>query len=333
MSSSRDEQPFYCPCTSKINIRADPWHCLDCPHTHSARNKCHSKILDALQNALSTIGEVKGSPRFEKKGKYIFSDLQFCRRSDTSLFYIDATTINPTANTYISKDGLPSPDHATSLREIEKMTQYEGVDSHPQSRHIPFAIECTGKLGKAARDFLKEAGLDDKKRSALKNEIASIIAFANGECIAMAFLKGSTRPSNLSDAVRDGHEIDDEPNSNLGVSQRSLRVLGLTAGHPKPQELVNPNLQRTRHENTGGQNLITSNTGAQVTHLVRPSTFTPDEPPTPMVPTHQIMFLALWQHGTHLLELGGRTLLILLMPQTAKLIYAQSVRYRIIADP
>ena len=68
------------------------------------------------------------------------------------------------------------------------MTQYEGVDSHPQSRHIPFAIECTGKLGKAARDFLKEAGLDDKKRSALKNEIASIIAFANGECIAMAFL-------------------------------------------------------------------------------------------------------------------------------------------------
>jgi hypothetical protein len=158
------------------------------------------------------------------------------------------------------------------------MTQYEGVDSHPQSRHIPFAIECTGKLGKAARDFLKEAGLDDKKRSALKNEIASIIAFANGECIAMAFLKGSTRPSNLSDGVQAGQEIDDELNPNLGVSQRSQRVQGHTAGQPKPQESVNPNLQHSRHETTDGQKPITSNTSAQVAHQVRPLTLILDEP-------------------------------------------------------
>jgi hypothetical protein len=275
MSSSRDGQPFYCPCTSKVNIRADPWHCLDCPHTHSARNKCHSKILDALQHALSTVGEVKGSPRFEKKGKYIFSDLQFCRRSDTSLFYIDASTINPTANTYITKDGVPSPDHATSLREIEKMTQYEGVDSHPQSRHIPFAIECTGKLGKAAREFLKEAGLDDKKRNALKNEIASIVAFSNGECIAMAFLKGSTRPTNLSDDTQADHDFDNVRNSKFGVSQQSWLALGHTAGQSKPRESVNPNLQHPKHGTTGGPQLVSSKIDTQVTPNKRPHALIP----------------------------------------------------------
>jgi hypothetical protein len=228
MSSTKGEQPFYCPCTAKVNIRSDPWHCLDCPHTHPVRSRCHTKILDALQQALATVGEVKGSPRLEKKGRFIYADLQFCRKSDTTLFYIDATTVNPTANTYIMTDRLPPPDHASSLREIEKKTQYEGVDSHPQNRIVPFAIECTGKLGKAAREFLKEAGLDDKKRSALKNEIASIIAFANGECIATAFLKGSTRPSNLiSEAADDGIIVPDT-GSKLCVTQQPTRVRSRT---------------------------------------------------------------------------------------------------------
>ena len=230
MSSPIGEQPFYCPCTSKINIRADPWHCLDCPHSHPVRSRCHTKILDALQQALATVGEVRNSPTLQKKGNLIYADLEFCRGSDTTLFYIDATTVDPTANTYIMTDRLPPPDHATSLREIEKITKYEGVISHPQNRIVPFAIECTGKLGKAAREFLKESGLDDKKRSALKNEIASIVAFANGECIATAFLKGSTRPSALIRDTDDNGTVISEYGRKLHVSQQPKGSRSRTIG-------------------------------------------------------------------------------------------------------
>jgi hypothetical protein len=159
-----------------------------------------------------------------KRGKYIFADLQFCRKSDNALYYIDASTVNPAAPKYMKTDGSQTQDHASSLREMEKITQYEGVDSLPHNRIIPFVIECTGRLGKAARDFLKEVGLDDKKRSALKNELASIIAFANGECISTSYLKGSTRASGLTTDEDEHADTPFDVGSKLRTSQQQKRV-------------------------------------------------------------------------------------------------------------
>jgi hypothetical protein len=209
-----------------------------------------------MMRALTPIGEVRGTPKLVKNGKDIYSDLQFCRRSDTALFYIDVTTVNPTANTYIKTDGLPTPDHATTLREIEKATQYEGIDSHPQNRLIHFAVECTGKLGKAARDFLKEAGLDEKKRTAIKNEIATIVAFANGECISMAYLKGSTRSS---DVRIDDYEGEGEvvlrvlsPKSKFGLSQQPKGLSDRRIAQLGPQRLGDTIPNQRQDHITGG---------------------------------------------------------------------------------
>ena len=267
MSAPDGEQPFYCPCVSAINIRQDPWHCIDCPHVHHVRSKCHTKILDALQLALESVGDVKGSPRLIKDGNAIYADLQFCRSSDSRIFNIDAASVNPTAAKYMVTTSLPPPDRATSLIELEKRSFYKGVDSHPQNQFVPFVVECTGKLGKSARDFLKEAGLDEKKRNALKNKIASIMAFANGECIATAFLRGSTRPMTIMDCTIDGDIPDGGKEGKLSFSQRSH---GARSGksyqrHPQVMESATSNTpgrkttggDRTSQMHTGGKSVIT----------------------------------------------------------------------------
>ena len=267
MSSPGEGQPFYCPCNAKINIRSDPWHCLDCPHSNPVRTRCHTKILDALQHTLQTVGEVKGSPRLMKRGKYIFADLQFCRKSDNALYYIDASTVNPAAPKYMKTGGSQTQDHASSIREMEKITQYEGVDSLPHNRIVPFVIECTGRLGKAARDFLKEVGLDDKKRSALKNELASIIAFANGECISTSYLKGSTRAPGLM--VNDDEDADASCylGSELSATQQQKRVGGYKSDR---QDAKEPGMARAlplQQKTTGGAGPVIPHTGSQPDQL------------------------------------------------------------------
>ena len=130
-----------------------------------------------------------------KGNAYIYSDLQFCRGTDSKLFNIDGATVNPTAPTYLIPGGPTPIDHASTIIELQKRTKYEGSDSHPDNQNIAFVVECTGRLGRSARDFIKEAGLDEKKGNALKNEIASILAFANGECIATAETKEDSPPN------------------------------------------------------------------------------------------------------------------------------------------
>ena len=68
--------------------------------------------------------------------------------------------------------------------ELEKNKTYEAADINPSDRIVPFIIELTGRLGRAASDFLKETGLKDDVIRGLKNDIAAAIAYANGECMA-----------------------------------------------------------------------------------------------------------------------------------------------------
>ena len=263
MSAPDGEQPFYCPCVSAINIRQDPWHCIDCPHVHHVRSKCHTKILDALQLALESVGDVKGSPRLIKDGNAIYADLQFCRSSDSRIFNIDAASVNPTAAKYMVTTSLPPPDRATSLIELEKRSFYKGVDSHPQNQFVPFVVECTGKLGKSARDFLKEAGLDEKKRNALKNKIASIMAFANGECIATAFLRGSTRPMTIMDCTIDGDIPDGGKEGKLSFSQRSHGARSGKSYQRHPQVMESATSRTPGRKTTGGDRTSQMHTGGK----------------------------------------------------------------------
>ena len=194
MSSKRPTQPFYCPCSSKVDIRSDPWHCLDCKYSHYVRTKCHTKILDALTDALSTVGKVTGSPRLTRGSEVLYTDLQFIKSTDMTTYLLDAVSVNPTAAKYLSLCHLGSVDRASSMVEAEKRRTYENVETHPLNKHIFFAIELTGRLGKAAHSFLKESGLSDKRQRQLRNELASIVAFSNGECIAAINAQGSTHP-------------------------------------------------------------------------------------------------------------------------------------------
>ena len=272
MSAPNGEQPFYCPCIAGINIRSDPWHCIDCPHVHHVRVKCHTKILDALTQALESVGEVKGSPRFLKDGNVIYADLQFCRRSDSRIFNIDAVSVNPTAAKYMVTNSLPPPDRATSLIELEKRSHYRGVDSHPQNQFIPFVVECTGKMGKSARDFLKESGLDEKKRNALVNEIASIMAFANGECIATAYLRGSTRPLSIMDCTIEGNTPDIGKEGKLSFPRHPRGAINRKNYQQLTQGMENTRISDLGHKTTGGGRMTPMHTGGEITLPVRQHT-------------------------------------------------------------
>ena len=120
MSSKRPTQPFYCPCSSKVDIRSDPWHCLDCKYSHYVRTKCHTKILDALTDALSTVGKVTGSPRLTRGSEVLYTDLQFIKSTDMTTYLLDAVSVNPTAAKYLSLCHLGSVDRASSMVEAEK---------------------------------------------------------------------------------------------------------------------------------------------------------------------------------------------------------------------
>ena len=110
-------------------------------------------------------------------------------------YLLDAASVNPTAAKYLSLCHLGTVDRASSMVEAEKRRTYENVENHPLNKHIFFAIELTGRLGKAASSFLKESGLSDKRQRQLKNDLAAIVAFSNGECIAAINSQGSTHPS------------------------------------------------------------------------------------------------------------------------------------------
>ena len=260
MSAPKGENPFFCSCSAKINVRSDPWHCLDCPSTHAVRTRCHTRILDALQLALQSVGKVTGSPRLMKGNAYIYSDLQFCRGTDSKLFNIDGATVNPTAPTYLIPGGPTPTDHASTIIELQKRTKYEGSDSHPDNQNIAFVVECTGRLGRSARDFIKEAGLDDKKRNALKNEIASILAFANGECIATAFMKGSTRRTSLMDHSNTIDTLNHNHNRKRRFSINSTTNGGSKNGQLISKNIVNAPSSLTLREITGGPDPVPSPT-------------------------------------------------------------------------
>ena len=260
MSAPKGENPFFCSCSAKINIRSDPWHCLDCPSTHAVRSRCHTRILDALQLALLSVGKVTGSPRLMKGNAYIYSDLQFCRGTDSKLFNIDGATVNPTAPTYLIPGGPTPIDHASTIIELQKRTKYEGSDSHPDNQNIAFVVECTGRLGRSARDFIKEAGLDEKKRNALKNEIASILAFANGECIATAFMKGSSRRTSLMDHSNTIDTSNHNHNRKRRFSINSTTNDGSKNGRLISKNIVNAPSSLKLHETTGGPDSVLSPT-------------------------------------------------------------------------
>jgi hypothetical protein len=92
--------------------------------------------------------------------------------------------------------------------------------------------------------------------------------------MALAYLKGSTRPSNLTDVS----EIDREPNCELRVSQQPWRISGHTAGQPKPQESRNAHVQLPRQKSTGGPKPITPNTVMREARHERPPTLFLDKP-------------------------------------------------------
>ena len=79
---------------------------------------------------------------------------------------------------------------ATTRVETEKNSLYKNVDIGPSDRVVPFVVECTGKLGRAGREFLKDIGMEFEDIKALLGDIASTMAFANGECIALTSMYG-----------------------------------------------------------------------------------------------------------------------------------------------
>jgi len=191
LSTPAETSSVVCPCDARINIRNDPWHCMDCTFSHSARTRCHSRIVDLLSCALERMGHVTRSPKVSRGDTSLFADLRFTQKDKNTHFLIDVATVNPSAPKYNNTQTCGTAEVAATKKEAMKITHYRKAEIGPTDRVTPFIVECTGKLGRAGREFLKEIGMEMRDVRKLMGEIASTVAFANGECIALTNMYGS----------------------------------------------------------------------------------------------------------------------------------------------
>jgi hypothetical protein len=105
---------------------------------------------------------------------------------DTYVHIIDVATANPAAGCYTDRGSHLEPDTASIQREIEKRAHYSRVVRNPDL-FVPFAVEVTGRLGPAAKAFLRaRCGVNTRLRSEFLVDMSYALARGIGRMMRNA---------------------------------------------------------------------------------------------------------------------------------------------------
>jgi hypothetical protein len=243
---------MYCACALKINIISNPWHCLDCNSSHSIRTRCHKKLVQILAGFLSQFGTVTTSPTIYLNGTTRVGDLKFFHLITRIPYFIDVSTTNPSAPTYNNITTCTQPRRAAELRENEKLVHYQGTEHTTSGENIiPFVIECSGRVGEIASQFLSTVSIDKKAPRKLLSKFSKEIAFSNGECLAICRMYGGSngnfggggegggpRPAttcNDTTGQLAGHGLTHlSPDTNIGTVRQELNILPMDGNDLTP---------------------------------------------------------------------------------------------------
>ena len=90
---------------------------------------------------------------------------------------IDATIADPAGQSYARTNPDEIEDAVAKERETQKRAKYNVVSDRYQI--VPFVVEATGRLGPAARTWIKNAIQDPIARAALRDKIGAKIMQLN----------------------------------------------------------------------------------------------------------------------------------------------------------
>ena len=145
----------------------DSLHPLHCPNLHGFRVTRHDMIVDELATFLRTMcprAQVIRNPVINTTdtGHKTVADIQFVLDAHTT--NIDVTVSFPGSMSYLAdtkEDLLTNIDRACDARTTAKMALYrQHCPTEALNNLVIFALDSTGRLGKAAQSFLdKVTGL------------------------------------------------------------------------------------------------------------------------------------------------------------------------------
>ncbi len=137
----------------------DPrFHALSCGSNQAVRCRRHNELRNLLRDLLVRL---LGRERVQQEvvlrdGAEHRMDI-VCRLGETQ-YYVDVGVVDPTCQLYITRHASATVAlAAATARESNKRGKYNPILAAmdvPTANFIPFIAECTGRLGKAADDWL-----------------------------------------------------------------------------------------------------------------------------------------------------------------------------------
>ena len=194
-------------------------------HVLRIRTRCHKKLVQLLAGFLSQLGTVTTSPAIYLNGTTRVGDLKFFDNITRISYFIDISTTNPSAPTYNNLTTCTQPRRAAELRENEKLVHYQGTEPTTSGENIiPFAIECSGRVGEIASQFLRTVSIDKKATRKLLSKFSKEIAFSNGECLAICRMYGGSNGNFRGSGEGEGSRPATIPNDATGQLTRHGRT-------------------------------------------------------------------------------------------------------------
>jgi hypothetical protein len=163
------------------DIISNPLHCFSCKHNGLLCIARHNAICDfvavMIQQCWPDARVVREFQINRASGIVIIADIRFTRDNESKL--IDVSVINPGAKRYLDVGSADKEDVGSNKREEEKRVKYSQILGLAASNcFVPFVVEATGRLGKAAVKFVNNLTKDKdiSIRSFFLNSLSACLA-------------------------------------------------------------------------------------------------------------------------------------------------------------
>ena len=168
-------------------------HALLCSWLGGRRTKRHHMVVAALAKLIKdmfpeytvTVEEVVGTNA--RNGNDVRADIVVRDAQGRVKFVIDVAIVMPSAEVYLKRPicAHERKDAAAVMEEEQKKNIY--IPLVPLPTIIPFVLESTGRLGPAAKDFVKKiCGTNTFRRSQFITQCSWILAVGAGQMVQLA---------------------------------------------------------------------------------------------------------------------------------------------------
>ena len=170
-----------------IDLGAEPYHPLVCPRNANIRTACHDAVKARLCELIKKSSEngVRVTMEPRNDGGPRRPDLVVERNGITT--FIDVVIATPTSHAALAGPSGSSvvPLVAARLAEERKIRDYEGQTEAQEV--IPFALEVTGRYGRAAAEYLGRLSskVTEYCMRAFYRDVSYIVAFHFGRAFMM----------------------------------------------------------------------------------------------------------------------------------------------------